>query len=70
MQGSISEGAAGERELMLSQGEVLANPIKGNQKAQLYGLRSGGTVLKNYVKWCVDRNDPRCRRILRSRWSA
>lgn len=52
------EGAAGERELMLSQGEVLANPIKGNQKAQMYGLRSGGTVLKNYVKWCVDRNDP------------
>lgn len=52
------EGAAGERELMLSQGEVLANPIKGNQKVQLYGLRSGGTVLKNYVKWCVDRNDP------------
>lgn len=52
------EGAAGERELMISQGEVLANPIKGNQKAQLYGLRSGGTVLKNYVKWCVDRNDP------------
>ena len=52
------ESAAGERELMLSQGEVLANPIKGNQKAQLYGLRSGGTVLKNYVKWCVDRNDP------------
>ena len=52
------EGAAGERELMLSQGEVLANPIKDNQKARLYGLRSGGTVLKNYVKWCVDRNDP------------
>ena len=52
------ESAAGERELMLSQGEVLANPIKGNQKAQLYGLRYGGTVLKNYVKWCVDRNDP------------
>ena len=52
------ESAAGERELMLSQGEVLANPIKGNQKAQLYGLRSGGTVLKNYVKWCVNRNDP------------
>lgn len=52
------EGTAGERELMLSRGEVLANPIKGNQKAQLYGLRSGGTVLKNYVKWCVDRNDP------------
>ena len=52
------EGAAGERELMLSQGEVLANPIKGNQKAQLYGLRSGGTVLKNYVKWCVNRKDP------------
>lgn len=52
------ESTAGERELMLSQGEVLANPIKGNQKAQLYGLRSGGTVLKNYVKWCVDRNDP------------
>ena len=52
------ESAAGERELMLSQGEVLANPIKGNQKAQLYGLRSGGMVLKNYVKWCVDRNDP------------
>lgn len=52
------ESAAGERELMLSRGEVLANPIKGNQKAQLYGLRSGGTVLKNYVKWCVDRNDP------------
>ena len=52
------ESTAGERELMLSRGEVLANPIKGNQKAQLYGLRSGGTVLKNYVKWCVDRNDP------------
>ena len=43
---------------MLSRGEVLANPIKGNQKAQLYGLRSGGTVLKNYVKWCVNRKDP------------
>lgn len=45
-------------ELMLSEDGILANPIKGGKKAQLYGLRSGGTVLKNYVKWCINRKDP------------
>lgn len=45
-------------ELMLSEDGILANPIKGGGKAQLYELRSGGEVLKNYVKWCVDPNDP------------
>ncbi len=45
-------------ELMLSEDGILANPIKGGRKAQLYELRSGGEVLKNYVKWCVNRKDP------------
>ena len=45
-------------ELMLSEDGILANPIKGGKKAQLYELRSGGTVLKNYVKWCINRKDP------------
>lgn len=63
MQGCYARVYLGDRkeeycELMLSEDGILANPIKGGKKAQLYGLRSGGTVLKNYVKWCVDRNDP------------
>ena len=45
-------------ELMLSEDGILANPIKGGKKAQLYELRSGGTVLKKYVKWCINRKDP------------
>ena len=45
-------------ELMLSEDGILANPIEGGRKAQLYELRSGGEVLKNYVKWCVNRKDP------------
>ena len=45
-------------ELMLSQDGILANPIKSGRKAQLYALHSSGEVLKNYVKWCVDPNDP------------
>ena len=63
MQGCYARVYLGDRkeeycELMLSEDGILANPIKGGKKAQLYELRSGGTVLKNYVKWCVDRNDP------------
>ena len=51
--------AAGERcEIMLSEREMLVNPITDGRKARLYELRSGGTVLKNYVKWCINRKDP------------
>ena len=63
MQGCYARMYLGDRkeeycELMLSEDGILANPIKGGKKAQLYELRSGGTVLKNYVKWCINRKDP------------
>ena len=63
MQGCYARVYLGDRkeeycELMLSEDGILANPIKGGKKAQLYELRSGGTVLKNYVKWCINRKDP------------
>lgn len=63
MQGCYARMYLGDRkeeycELMLSEDGILATPIKGGKKAQLYELRSGGTVLKNYVKWCINRKDP------------
>ena len=63
MQGCYARVYLGDRkeeycELMLSEDGILANPIKGGKKAQLYELRSGGTVLKNYVKWCINRKYP------------
>lgn len=63
MQGCYARVYLGDRkeeycELMLSEDGILANPIKGGKKAHLYELRSGGTVLKNYVKWCINRKDP------------
>ena len=42
--------AAGERcEIMLSQREMLVNPITGGKKARLYELRSGSTELRDYL---------------------
>ena len=46
--------AAGERcEIMLSQREMLVNPITGGKKARLYELRSGSTELRGYLLECI-----------------
>ena len=46
--------AAGERcEVMLSEREMLVNPITGGKTARLYELRSGSTELRNYLLGCI-----------------
>ena len=46
--------AAGERcEIMLSEREMLVNPITGSKKARLYELRSGSTELRGYLLECI-----------------
>ena len=46
--------AAGERcEIMLSQREMLVNPITGGKKARLYELRSGSAELRDYLLECI-----------------
>ena len=46
--------AAGERcEIMLSEHEMLVNPITDGRKAQLYELRSGSTELRGYLLECI-----------------
>lgn len=46
--------AAGERcEIMLSEREMLVNPITGGKKARLYELRSGSTELRGYLLECI-----------------
>ena len=46
--------AAGERcEIMLSEREMLVNPITGGKTARLYELRSGSTELRNYLFGCI-----------------
>lgn len=50
--------AAGERcEIMLSQCEMLVNPITGGKKARLYELRSGSTELRDYLHECISASD-------------
>lgn len=46
--------AAGERcEVMLSEREMLVNPITDGRKARLYELRSGSTELRDYLFGCI-----------------
>ena len=50
--------AAGERcEVMLSEREMLVNPITGGKTARLYELRSGSTELRNYLFGCIGASD-------------
>ena len=49
---------AGERcEVMLSEREMLVNPIAGGKTAWLYELRSGSTELRNYLLGCIGASD-------------
>ena len=46
--------AAGERcEVMLSEREMLVNPITDGRKARLFELRSGSTELRGYLLECI-----------------
>ena len=50
--------AAGERcEVMLSEHEMLVNPITGGKTARLYELRSGSTELRDYLLGCIGTSD-------------
>ena len=50
--------AAGERcEVMLSEREMLVNPITGGKTARLYKLRSGSTKLRDYLLGCIGASD-------------
>ena len=51
--------AAGERcEIMLSEREMLVNPITGGKTARLYELRSGNTELRDYLFGCIGASEP------------
>lgn len=51
--------AAGERcEVMLSEREMLVNPITDGRKARLYELRSGSTELRDYLFGCIGASEP------------
>ena len=50
--------AAGELcEVMLSEREMLVNPITGGKTARLYELRSGSTELRDYLLGCIGTSD-------------
>ena len=50
--------AAGERcEIMLSEREMLVNPITGGKAARLYELRSGSAELRDYLLGCIGTSD-------------
>ena len=50
--------AAGERcEVMLSEREMLVNPITGGKTARLYELRSGSTEFRDYLLGCIGTSD-------------
>ena len=50
--------AAGERcEIMLSEREMLVNPITDGKTARLYELRSGSTELRDYLLGCIGTSD-------------
>ena len=51
--------AAGERcEIMLSEHEMLVNPITDGRKARLYELRFGSTELRGYLLECIGASEP------------
>ena len=51
--------AAGERcEIMLSEREMLVNPITGGKAARLYELRSGSAELRDYLLECISASEP------------
>ena len=51
--------AAGERcEIMLSEREMLVNPITGGKTARLYELRSGSAELRDYLFGCIGASEP------------
>ena len=51
--------AAGERcEVMLSEREMLVNPITGGKTARLYKLRSGSAELRDYLFECIGASEP------------
>lgn len=51
--------AAGERcEVVLSEREMLVNPITGGKTARLYELRSGSTELRDYLFGCIGASEP------------
>ena len=51
--------AAGERcEVMLSEREMLVNPITGGKTARLYELRSGSMELRDYLLGCIGASEP------------
>ncbi len=51
--------AAGERcEIMLSEREMLVNPITDGKTARLYELRSGSTELSDYLFGCIGASEP------------
>ena len=50
--------AAGDRcEVMLSEHEMLVNPITDGRKARLYELRSGSAELRDYLLGCIGASD-------------
>ena len=50
---------AGERcEIMLSEREMLVNPITDGKTARLYELRSGSTELRDYLFGCIGASEP------------
>lgn len=51
--------AAGERcEIMLSEREMLVNPITDGKTVRLYELRSGSTELRDYLFGCIGASEP------------
>ena len=51
--------AAGERcEIMLSEREMLVNPITDGKTARLYELRSGSTELRDFLFGCIGASEP------------
>ena len=64
--------AAGERcEIMLSEREMLVNPITDGRKARLYELRSGSTELRGYLLECIGASEPAedAERVYTDAWS-
>lgn len=64
--------AAGERcEVMLSEREMLVNPITDGRKARLYELRSGSTELRGYLLECIGASEPAedAERVYTDAWS-
>ena len=50
---------AGERcEIMLSEREMLVNPITGGKTARLYELHSGSAELRDYLFGCIGASEP------------